>query len=658
MKKTIAAAAMMLAMGAAHAVDIDAFIRKEKFLDIKISPTGEYLAATVPLEDRVALVIFHRSNTKLAGTFDLGRNTAVADFEWVNANRVLISAAQRFGALDEPSLTGELYGMNADGSAPEMLVGYRIREELGTLIHPKKEEDVAAFPIDPLGSDDRYAVIKVTPFDDDPYNRAERLDVYTGQRKRLASAPVRNADFMTDNAGVVRFADGFDSNLAGKLYYRAGDGAPWELLNDEDRTGHREHAIGFSGDNKIAYLQVDDDAHPARLVALDLATRERKDLFGDDVADPSLILYRHGTREPIGVVFDGGKGRTAFFDDASAEARMQRSLEAAFPASRVFVTSGTSDGRLALVRVSSDQNPGDYYLFDTTTKNASFIVSSREWVDPAAVHRVEPIAFKARDGIEIHGYLTRPSTAARSKVPMVVLPHGGPFGVYDRWDYDVERDLLASAGYAVLQVNFRGSGGYGRGFEQAGAYQWGKAMQDDLTDATRWAIDQGVADASRICLYGASYGGYASLMGVAKEPDLYRCAAGYVGIYDLPMLYSKGDINDSRSGRSYLRQWVGPENDLPDTSSPVRIAQRIKVPVFLAAGGEDRRAPIEHSKSMERALKKAGVPVETLYYDTEGHGFYTIEHQREFYTRLLAFLSKNIGGEAATPSTGGVSTAK
>lgn len=206
---------------------------------------------------------------------------------------------------------------------------------------------------------------------------------------------------------------------------------------------------------------------------------------------------------------------------------------------------------------------------------------------------------------------------------------------------------MASRGYAVLQVNFRGSGGYGHAFQRAGFKQWGGAMQDDLTDATRWAIQQGITDPKRICIYGGSYGGYASLMGVAKEPDLYRCAVGYVGVYDMPMMYGRGDIQHWQSGTNYLEDTLGRDN--LEVISPTRLASKIKVPVFLAAGGEDKRAPIEHSEKMEKALRDAGVPVETLYFDTEGHGFYTEEHNREYYTRLLAFLDKHIGSGAKSP---------
>jgi dipeptidyl aminopeptidase/acylaminoacyl peptidase len=172
-------------------------------------------------------------------------------------------------------------------------------------------------------------------------------------------------------------------------------------------------------------------------------------------------------------------------------------------------------------------------------------------------------------------------------------------------------------------------------------------MQDDVTDATRWAISQGHADPARVCIYGASYGAYAAMMGAAREPGMYRCAAGYVGVYDLPMMHTTGDIQRSGSGSTYLKEWLGSPKDVAEVS-PVNLADRIKVPVFLAAGGEDERAPIQHTKRMEAALQKAGVPVESLYYSSEGHGFYTDPHRREYYGKLLAFLSRSLGGRTAS----------
>lgn len=649
----LACAAGLAVVHPAVAVDVGAYIRKDRFEDIKLSPNGDYYAATLPLEDRTTLAILRRSDNKLTANVTGGPHTAVAAFHWVSPDRVLVSLAEKFGALDRPQLTGELYGVDAASGSGEMLVGQRLQGAgLGTKIQPKKVERVAAFLVDDLAADQKNVIIAVMPFSADPYTRAERMDAYTGRRHPVARAPVRNADFTTDNSGVVRFASGFGTDNIRKLYYRKGEGAEWELVSDEAVTHRHESPIGFSADDQTAYLQSEQPDGPDAIIAFDVASGTRKQVLRDDNSDPERIIYHNGTQVPVGAFFMDPKPRTAFFDNKSKDAVLYRSLEAAFGGDPVRITSQTSDGRLALVEVWSDRNPGDFYVFDTVAKKASHLLSRRDWFDPEQMASMRPIQLKARDGLALHGYVTLPHGSNGKNLPMVVMPHGGPFGVQDTWGFDGDVQMLANAGYAVLQLNFRGSGGYGAAFTHAGAREWGLKMQDDLTDATRWAIGEGIADAKRICIYGGSYGGYASLMGVAKEPSLYRCAAGYVGVYDLPTMHVEGDIQRRGSGETYIREWIGERTSLADTS-PNRMAEKIKVPVFLAAGGEDERAPLKHSEMMEKALRKAGVPVETLYYPTEGHGFYREAHRSEYYTRLLAFLGRHLGGGSASVTASG-----
>ncbi|WP_363797904.1 S9 family peptidase [Lysobacter firmicutimachus] len=641
---------------AADGVDVASFVKRDAFVDIKLSPTGEFYAASVPAENETMLVIFTREGMKMTGAFRLGKNNHVHDFHWVSPTRVLIGMAQKLGSRDQPQLTGEIYAMNANGTGIDVLVGYRVRGAgAGTRIQPKKVEEVAAFLVDDLPGDDKNVVISVQQFAADAYTRAERLDVYTGRRNQIAIAPVRNADFTTDHQGVVRFALGYGTDNVRKLFYRAGEGKDWQLLRSDAQGEGIDHPIGFSADDSIAYFRSEQPQGPDAIVAFDIANQSRKEILRDAVADPDRVIYRRNSNTPVGVFFADGVPRSEFFDKNSPEAKQYRSLEAAFKGEGVRITSETADGGLALLRSWSDRNPGDIFLYDNAKKHAAHVISRGSWVDPEKMAPVRPIRLKARDGLALSGLLTTPKDSSGKSLPMVVMPHGGPFGIQDVWQFDSDAQMLAQAGYAVLQLNYRGSAGYGRAFRLAGQRQWGGAMQNDLTDATRWAIEQGVADPARICLYGASYGGYASLMGVAKEPALYKCAAGYVGVYDLPMMHSTGDIQKAGSGETYLREWIGSKEETAKVS-PTELAQQIKVPVFLAAGGEDQRAPIAHSEKMEKALRAAGVPVETLYYKTEGHGFYVDEHQREFYTRLLAFLSRSLGGRTAAPAGAAAST--
>ncbi len=648
------ALAAVLAFGlgparAAPGIDLDAYVRKDTFVDIKLSPTGEYYAATVPLEDQMGLVIIRTSDNQISTALRMGKNTHFADFDWITDERVILSLAEKFGMLDAPQLTGELYALDADGSDKQLLIGWRVTGSgTGTRIQTQRPDRVAAFLIDPLLEDPRHSLVSTERFALDPYTRAERLDIYTGRRTLVAIGPIRNARFTTDNAGTVRFAHGAGHDIVNKLYYRAGEGADWVLVNDESVSGHSEWPVGFSADNRIAYLTVEQPEGPNHIVAYDVATGERTKVLADGTGDPT-VLHAPGTRVPVGALFLDGKPRTAFFDPQSEHARLYRSLEAAFEGHAVYITSSTADGRKVLLQTWSDRNPGDFYIYDTVEKKAAHVIARRQWFDPADMAERRPVSFAARDGLELHGFVTIPAGSDGRNLPMVVLPHGGPYGVFDTWGFETEAQMLAAAGYAVMQVNFRGSGSRGRAFEQAGAREWGGRMQDDVTDATRWAIAEGIADASRICIYGSSYGGYAAMMGAAREPSLYRCAAGNVGVYDLPTMHTHGDIQQRGSGQTYLREWIG-ERDGLAAVSPNRMADRIKVPVFLAAGGKDERAPIEHSRMMERALVAAGVPVETAWFPTEGHGYYDDANRREYYTRLLAFLGRHLGGRtAATP---------
>ncbi len=643
--------ALLLCVGsfgvrAGEGLDLTPYVQQDVYEWVKISPDGKHYAVTKPLEDRTALLILRRQDHAFTAKIMGGPDSVVDDFWWANDERVVVSLSHKRGSRDEPVSIGELYAVNVDGKHSMLLASpYGIREQAGMVTEVRTVLEPSVYMLDPLAADARNVLVSAVPVASDPYVRVEKLDIYNRNRVRIAQVPVRRASFVSDQAGEVRFAAGANADNISKLFYREARGQDWRLINDEAQSGHRRYPLGFSADGKLAYLQVEKASGPDSIVSWDPASGQEVELLRDAMVDPYQVLYDMDGKTPIGASYMKERISNRFFDETARTPRFYRSLEKVFVHDAVRMTSATRDGRHVLLFVWSDRNNGDYFLFDTQERKADRIFSRREWFMPDRVSPSRYVSFQARDGMQLHGYVTEPLAPATGPRPMVLLPHGGPFTVFDQWRFDDDAQLLAAAGYAVLRVNYRGSGNYGRAYTEAGSREWGGRMQDDLADATRWAIGQGIADRERICIYGASYGGYAALMGAARDSGLYRCAAGYVGVYDLELMHRETS-QASGSGRTWASEWLGQRSDLA-ARSPVNMAEHIKVPVFLAAGGKDERAPIEHSKRMERALKRAGTPVETLYYPNEGHGFYTEPHRREYYARLLGFLSKHLGGKAA-----------
>lgn len=638
------------AKSAGTSYDIGDFIRDDRFVDVKISPNGTYVAATVPLtsDDKTVLVILKPGQKQPYGHVTLKeRNTHVADFWWVSDDRLLFTIGERTGGLEQPVSFGEIWGTNADGSKQGIVAGARVVGS-GTRSGGKARAESASIQmVDSLIDNDNEVLVAVTPFasGEIPFTSLERMNVFSGTRKPVARAPVRGASFLTDLNGQARFASGLNRDYKAVLYYRKDDKSEWAVINDESITGKAISALGFSADNATAYLQAQEDQGPDSIRAFDVATETMKQIARDETVDPAALIRGVGKRYPIGLVFWGGRRpRFEYFDPDSADAKLHRMLQSKFDGDVVIPTSSTVDGHYVLLEVASDRNPGELFIFDTQAKKIDPFMNRADWLDRSRLGKIQPAYFKSRDGVDIDVMLTTPAGSDGKNMPLIVHPHGGPFGVQDSWGYNRDVQMMTAHGYAVLQVNFRGSGGYGKKFRELGQKQWGLTMQDDLTDATQWAIREGIADRNRICIYGASYGGYASLMGVAKEPDLYKCAVGYVGVYDLNMLWGRGDISQSSFGKDFLADNLG-KQDL-NASSPNKLASRIKVPVFLAAGGADVRAPQSHSEAMAQALKAAGKPVETMYYSTEGHGFVKEENQIAYYTKLLQFFERHIGGRA------------
>ncbi len=638
---------LWVAFGHAQArepVDLDQFIRDDAFEMLKVSPDGKHFAATVPEADRTRLVVIEREGGKVVMSAAGRARSVVADFWWVADDRIVLAIGETEGTRDQAWLTGELHGFALGDTRPRVLFGESSDLGQSARIGDGNYRQMAVL-IDTLPDDPDHVLIGAWSAEVTPRTRVLRMNVRNGGLRTVAEAPLRRSGFALDGAGMVRFADGADDRNIRKLYYREHDGGQWQLVNDQSSSGVVMTPLGFSVDGTVAYLQVTQREGPDSIESWDVATRTRKVLLRDAVVDPLDIIYDADGRTPIGARFMSDGVKLRFFDEQHALAQVYRALEAAMPGQAVSITSFTRDQQHALVRIWGDREPGNYLLANFGQPGLEPVFTRRAWMPRERISPTRAISLVARDGVALHGYLTAPLDVPLDRLPVVVMPHGGPFGVFDRWDYDEETQLLASAGYAVLRINFRGSGNHGHSFESLGAREWGGTMQDDLTDATRWMVEQQLADPERICIYGASYGAYAALMGVAREPELYRCAVGYVGVYDLPRTLRE-NARYSEWLKHWGFEWMGDRATLAGRS-PVNLADRITAPVFLAAGGADTRAPIVHSRDMERALRRQGVEVETLYYTSEGHGFITRAHREAYYRQLLVFLSRHLGGATA-----------
>ena len=641
----------------AAVLPLDDFIRHGDYLDLTLSPDGEHLLARVRQQSTVMLVFVRRKDGAVVGGVKPGGGDMIHSASWVNNKRILYQLAEKSHALDRPVPTGELYAINIDGSASKLIYGYRASDEAtGTRISLRESSNASHEILTLLPDDRKHILIIEYPWQQiggywyDNRSRppvVSRLNVYTGRKKKIEVITHNGARVLADEGGRVRFASWVDKNGEQKSAFRHDNKEKWQELAplldiDEapypiavDAAANRGYLLGNYGDRRLQTL-----------FELDMSSGKVTRLFDGLRAD--LLGWETDIDTPAPVVGISYPDRPQYHyaDTDSPMIAIHKMLARAFKGQELAVTSRSADGKLLLLRVSSDINPGEYYIFDVEAKKADFLWANRSWIDPRQMRPVQPVALQSRDGIPLHGYLTLPArdgAAPEQKKPaLVVVLHGGPHGVRDYWSYNSEVQLLANRGYAVLQINFRGSAGYGEAFEQLGYRQWGGKMIEDIIDATRWAAQHAAIDGNRICVYGASYGGYAALMAAARAADLYRCAVGYAGIYDLEYMYTKGDIPDLWGGEAYLETVIGRDEGQLQAFSPIHHVDNIKAAVMLIHGENDRRVPIAHAKAMRSKLKKSAKEVTWLSYGKSGHGVWDLNSRRELYQGLLDFLARHI----------------
>lgn len=659
---TMALLAAGLAAPAATAGEPSAadFARKPQYLDAQISPQGTYLALTYPVDDVIAVGIVDLKHLKPASTLRFSHQQHVQRVWWVSDRRIVVEMAKSLGPLDQPRLSGELYGMDADGSHKMYLFGYQGRKAIGTHITTDTAQEAWAYMVNPMPDDPDHALIAEVPWRRSDSYFIDRLDVNTGQRQRVS---VLNAGYYFDaqRLGVAVAADGL-----GHPRYAlgvSGQNRIVELEHDEAQQQWRRaqageigraSLLGISRDGKTVWLASDEKGDKVCVQARHLDSGSSELLSCHERVDVDRLAMSDAEGRPLVALYEDSRPSAVDLGADEPAARIYHALQKSFAGQRVRITSQSADGQRMVVAVDSDRNPGDFYLFDRDTKKAEYLFSRRQWIDPAAMSPVEPISFRGRDGLPYYGYLTAPHGMAAEKRPLVMLPHGGPHGVRDTWSWDPWAQYLAGLGYVVLQVNYRGSDGYGAAFVAAGYRHWGSTMQDDLTDAAAWAVAQGIADPQRLCIMGASYGGYAALMSAVREPKLYRCAISMAGVYDLVTQVKTSDTADFESGRNYLARALGTDEAELRRQSPLAGIDKLQIPVLIAHGTADERVPFAQAKELRAALDRLKKPYVWLPFEGEEHGFNLEANHEKFLLATRRFLEENIG--PGTPGAASVAT--
>lgn len=615
------------------------FAKLPLYDNIKINPSGSHLAATLKDNDGSENLVFMDLKTGLVTTVIQGRmRERITNYIWANDERVVMWLGRKYGSLGAPVPTDTLAAVNWDGKKREWLLG-KGKDGNVSFDRTFRYADL----LHRLPDDDKHILITINDYANRKGSFTEilKLNIYNGWTRRVDRASMRDAQIVADNAGNVRLSVAVDPDKDNAVVIQELKDGEWQTLGEYDTREGNLTPVGFTPDNSRVYMLDNRDTDRNSLYLYDPESHTQELVYEPSVVDIDRV-DRAPDGEVVGIYIEPDYPQFVAINPEHPVAKSLATLHEALRGYRIEPTSVTSDGRLAVIRATSDRMPGQYFLFDTVANSLSSIVSVMPWLEQERLRPMEPYALKVRDGTTLYAYLTRPDDSSDPH-PLVVLPHGGPHGIRDFWTYDAYVQMLASRGYAVLQVNFRGSGGYGRDFMYEGYGKWGTLMQDDLTDATQWAIDTGITNEDSVCIFGGSYGGYAAMMGAVREPDLYQCVIAYVGVYDLELMFEKGDIPRRETGEVYLRQAVGDNKEDMRARSPVHNLERVKAPVFIVHGAEDFRVDIEHAYRLRDGLKKLGKPYEWMVKPKEGHGFYNPDNREELFERMLDFLGQHIG---------------
>lgn len=632
----------------AQEIPVEKMFKKSEFGSIQLSPDGKLLAALAPYKGRFNISVLDlekRSISRLTGI----TATDVDSFFWLSNDRIIFATGDRQGF--EFRGDGGLYAVDIDGSnSRELNKPILARLDAGQRVLRTFQPAGRV-----KGSKDEIYILSNE-------RSADTLDIFqlntlTGRKTLLTfDSPGKVQRWVTDKDLVPRAAVTSDRDkMKGAFMYRADAKSPWQkfyewdLLEDEitpqffDKNG-KLYASSNVGRNTIALFEYD-------------ITNKRlgKLVYGDDIYDlttPTVwgggrIGARFGDEDEddqiIGISYNTDKPTTVWFDDKYA--KVQAEIDKTLPnATNRF---GVIKDQI-LVTTSSDRNPGIVYLYDRKKPALTELIRYADWIKPEEMAEMKPFKFTARDGVDIFGYITIPKTYAKGQpVPMIVHPHGGPWA-RDRWSYNNEVQFMANRGFAVLQVNFRNSTGYGSKILRGGYKQWGEKSQDDIEDAAMWAIKEGYADKNRIGTYGASYGGYSALMQLARSPDLYKWGFNYVGVTDMLVHQETQPAQKFGNFAELAKRTNGDaktDRAVFERTSPTLLVNKIRAPVMHAYGGEDRNVDPSNGNAIRKAFEKAGLPVDYTFVNEEGHGYREDKNVFMIYNKFDAFMKKNTPGK-------------
>ena len=608
------------------------FFRNPEKTAFKISPDGQYLAFLMPWQHRLNVYVQRIGEDRVTRVTQATQRD-ITDYLWAKNGRIVYLQDQ---AGNE---NYRAYAVNADGSNPMELTPF---PQVKVQILDDLEENPDEILIGMNRRNPRF-------FD------AFRVNVYTGALTLVGENPGNITDWLADHHGLVRVAVATDG-LTDTLLYRPTEAEafrPVAATNFKDTL----EALFFTFDDRDLYVSSNLGRDKQAIYRYDPEKGKMLDLiYENPEVDVNTLLRSKKRRIITGVSFFTDRRHYYFFDEERQ--RLQEELERRLPGYEVVAADGrnlqSKDETRVLVRTYSDKSLGAYYYYDRVSGEFRKLAEVSPWLQEAAMADMRPISYQSRDGLAIHGYLTLPKGVAPRNLPVVINPHGGPWA-RDHWGFDPEVQFLANRGLAVLQMNYRGSTGYGKAFWEAGFKEWGLKMQDDISDGVAWLVKQGLADPRRIGIYGCSYGGYATLAGVTFTPDLYACGVDYVGPSNLfTMLASVPPYWELE--RQKLYEMIGdPIKDAPllREVSPLFHAERIKAPLLVAQGANDPRVKKAESDQIVQALKQRGIQVEYLVKDNEGHGFHNEENRFDFYRAMARFFGVCLGSKVESRGKSG-----